>query len=160
MFYSLKTLTSTLCAGVVLLSAPSAQAARTTGDDAVYTYTDGTEICDQLAGREKARCENVMTNSRRRLQIRQASVESSRGNGITARERRRVFENRPQRNIRRVGSANLSRLRQHNRDGGNARRQIQHRDEQARDACRGLESTEKYECVRANWRGLSRGNTR
>lgn len=130
-------------------SAPLASAAETTANP---------NRCENLAGREKSRCEYVFQHSGR-LRVRAAARSPQRRNN-TVRDRRVIRTSTTQSNIRRIGNHDLARLRRHDKDGGRSRRYINMRDEMAREACKDLESTEKYQCIRTNWRGLSRGNTR
>ena len=113
--------------------------------------------CNELAGREKDRCETIHRRVER-LRLRQTANTYDRGN--TLREQRILRPTTQPTSIRRTNQPNLSRLRRHDRDGGNARRLINRRDAEARAQCRGFDSTERYQCIRENWRNLSRGNTR
>ena len=115
--------------------------------------------CDAVAGREKLRCEFI-NNRVERLRFRQ--IRNTYERGSTMREQRvlRRQQNYGENTIRRVRGYDMSRLRTHNRDGGNARRLINMRDEQARKACRSAEPTERSQCIREQWRALRRGNTR
>lgn len=127
------------------------------------TFTGAIEAsnarCNQLAGREKARCINI--NKRvERLRLRQTTNTYQRGS--TQREQRVLArqQNHERNSTERIRGFDMNRLRSHNRDGGNARRLINSRDEQARGACRLVDATEKSECIRMQWKGLRRGNTR
>lgn len=113
--------------------------------------------CKNLSGREKSRCLYVLEHSGR-LRVSTPLNAVSRSN--TVRDQRVIRRSVTTSNIRRIGDYNLSRLRRHSQKGGRARRLINRKDELARDACKYLESTAKYQCIRAGWRGLSRGNTR
>lgn len=113
--------------------------------------------CERTAGRERLRCE-FTHDSEERIRFKTSRFGFTRGH--TLRENRHVSKNRPARDIRRIGSKNLERLRRHNRDGGRSRRMIQNKEEGARSKCKNLEGTEKYLCIRNNWRGASRGETR
>ena len=117
----------------------------------------GAARCQELSGREKSRCMYVLEHSGR-LRVSAPLNAVSRSN--TVRDQRVIRKSTTKSNIRRIGNYNLSRLRRHNQNGGNARRLINSRDEFARDTCKYLEGTAKYICIRAGWRGLSRGNTR
>lgn len=143
---------SALVLALLATSVPTASA---------LVYTDPIRAsrarCDQLAGREKDRC-TFINNRIERLRLRQAQTEVTRTN--TLRDRRQILNNVPRTNIRRIGNYDLQRLRQHDRDGGNARRMIKLRNEAARGACDHLEGTEKYTCIRTNSRQTSRGQTR
>jgi hypothetical protein len=137
-------------AALLVTTVPTAQAAR-------GTLRAADRRCERTAGREKDRCKFI--NARiERLRFRHARVGYQRGHLL--REMRHVSKNRPVRDIRRIGNPNLARLRRHNRNGGNARRLINIRDEKARSKCADLRSTEKYLCIRNVTRASSRGNTR
>ena len=113
--------------------------------------------CNRTAGRERDRCKYVNSRTER---LRFTNSRNGYTRGHTLREMRHVSKNRPATDIRRIGSANLARLRRHNRMGGNARRLINTRDENARTACEQLRGTEKYMCIRGRTRAFHRGETR
>lgn len=147
---SLKSITSSALVGVLFFAAAPATFAN--GRNQV-----GVARCQNLSGREKSRCMYTLEHSGR-LRVDSPLNAVSRSN--TVRDQRVIRRNTTRSNIRRIGDHNLTRLRRHSQDGGRARRMINRKDETARDACRYLEGTEKYQCIRAGWRGLSRGNTR
>ncbi|MDA1292651.1 MAG: hypothetical protein O3A81_02630 [bacterium] len=113
--------------------------------------------CENTAGRENIRCKYVNSKTER---LRYSNSRNGYLRTHTLRERRHVSKNRPSTDIRRIGSEDLARIRRHNRDGGNARRLINRRDENARAKCESLESTAKYMCIRAQTRASNRGETR
>lgn len=113
--------------------------------------------CDRVAGREKDRCLSIAKRNQR-LRLRQARNTYTRGQ--TQRERRSLQQFNRNTNIRRRGNADLSRLRAHDTTGVSARRLINRRDEDARNACRGLDGTAKYLCIRTETRAARRGNVR
>ncbi|MBM3231285.1 hypothetical protein FJZ28_03070 [Candidatus Peregrinibacteria bacterium] len=114
--------------------------------------------CMELAGREKTRC---LTVHRRNDRLRLQNVGDRIPQARTIRERRVIITNKPATNIRRIGTYDLERLRTHNRDGGNARRQVKSRADSARDACKGItDKGEQSLCIRDHWRQLSKGQTR
>ena len=113
--------------------------------------------CERTVGREASRCKFVNSRTER---LRYNNSRNSYTRGHTLREMRHVSKNRPATDVRRIGSENLQRLRRHNRMGGNARRMINTRDENARAKCEGLVSTARYMCIRAQTRASNRGETR
>ena len=148
--FLMKTCSAFFAAAILFTSVPTAHALR-------GTLRNADRRCERTAGREKDRCRFV--NARiERLRFRHVRMGVTRGHLL--REMRHVSKNRPVRDIRRIGNHNLARLRRHNRNGGNARRLINRRDERARDKCKSLRSTEKYRCIRNVTRASSRGNTR
>lgn len=128
----------------LLTAAPSAFA---------YIYTSPIDAsrarCTEVAGRERDRC-NFIHNRIERLRLRQSQNSYKRGQ--TLREQRSVAKNKPATNLRRIGNSDLIELRQRAHGGMNPRRAINRADEAARSACEGLESTEKYTCIRRELR--------
>lgn len=145
-----KTCSTVFIAALMITTIPTAHAARGT------LRTTETR-CANTAGREAARCKYVNSKTERQ---RYRNSRNSYTRGHTLREMRHVSKNRPATDIRRIGTANLVRLRHHNRMGGNARRLINSRDENARAKCESLQSTAKYMCIRAKTRASNRGETR
>lgn len=116
--------------------------------------------CSQQAGRAQARCLSIHQRvGRLRLRQLQTPIKQE---PVTLRQQRilRRQQNQGENNIRRVRGFDMNRLRMHNRDGGNARRLINNRDEQARAVCNNIPREEKSECIRNQWKALRRGNTR
>lgn len=145
-----KTCSALFIAVLMISTVPTAQAARGT------LRTTETR-CSNTAGREAARCKYVNSKTER---LRYRNSRNGYTRGHTLREMRHVSKNRPATDIRRIGTESLARLRMHNRSGGNARRLINTRDENARAKCELLESTAKYMCIRAQTRASNRGETR
>ncbi len=137
-------------AAILLTTVPTAQAAR-------GTLRAAERRCDRTAGRELARCKYVNSKTERQ---RYRNSRNGYTRGHTLREMRHLPKNRPATDIRRIGTPDLARLRRHNRNGGNARRLINNRDEKARTKCEELRSTAKYMCIRAETRASNRGETR
>ena len=150
MNFSCKTLSAGALVSALFFTAVPLSSAR--------TVTANANRCEHLAGRERDRCQYVVEHAGR-LRVRAATRSEIRRNN-TLRDKRVIRTNTSTSNIRRIGDYNLQRLRQHSQDGGNSRRLINRRDEAARSACEDLEGTAQALCVRANWRALSRGNTR
>ncbi|MBT5236803.1 hypothetical protein HOL63_00345 [Candidatus Peregrinibacteria bacterium] len=147
---SLKTMASSALIGVLFFASTPLTGAES-------RKAAGAARCQELSGREKSRCMYVLEHSGR-LRVSAPLNAVSRSN--TVRDSRVIRRSTTTSNIRRIGNYNLSRLRRHSQDGGNARRMINSRDEFARNACKYLEGTAQSMCIRAGWRGLSRGNTR
>ena len=112
--------------------------------------------CDQVTGREQQRCLSI-ANRNERLRLRQARNTYQRGQ--TLREQRVLTRFNRNTNIRRRGNERLT-IRTHDTMGVSARRLINRRDEEARNACNGLEGTAKYLCIRTETRSARRGNVR
>jgi hypothetical protein len=109
----------------------------------------GIERCQQMTGREQSRCIYVLEHSGR-LRVRATTKAVTRSS--TVRQRRVIRQNTITSNVRRRGDKGLVQLKRHYQAGGNARRQINTRDEAARDSCKFLEGTKKYTCIRKNLR--------
>jgi len=112
--------------------------------------------CDEVAGREKSRC-NYVNDRIGRFRLRQSTATTTRGH--TAREQRILRKDQHTTTFR-FGTTNLLRLRQHDKNGGNARRMIVEKDAAARAKCEDLKGTAKYQCVRTNTFNSAKGNTR
>ena len=112
--------------------------------------------CNEVAGREKSRCE-FFNNRIGRFRLRQSTSTTTRGH--TSREQR-ILRKDQHTTVFRFGTANMARLRQHDRNGGNARRMITEKDAAARAKCEDLEGTVKYQCIRTNTFNSAKGNTR
>lgn len=95
--------------------------------------------CEQLAGREKDRCESIHRRVQR-LRLRQTANTYDRGN--TMREQRVLRTTTQSSNIRRINEYDMNRLRRYDTNGVNPRRLIRRRDEEARSKCDDLEGTE------------------
>jgi len=135
---------------ILATTVPTAEAAR-------GTLRSTETRCEDTSGREAARCKYVNSKTER---LRYRNSRNGYTRGHTLREMRHTSKNRPATDIRRIGTPNLARLRRHNRNGGNARRLINNRDENARTKCEELRSTAKYMCIRAQTRASNRGETR
>ena len=77
--------------------------------------------------------------------------------GNTLREQRTIPKTEYRKDIRRRGRENLQRFRKAKQ--GRARSLISRQVEQAREQCRSLEGTEKYQCIRENMRKARRTRT-
>ncbi len=146
-----KTCSAFFAAAILFSSTPLVHATGTT------TLRAAERRCARTAGREQARCKFVNSRTER---LRYTNSRNGYTRGHTLREMRHVSKNRPATDIRRIGSPNLARLRRHNRNGGNARRLINTRDENARTACEQLRGTNRYMCIRGRTRAFHRGETR
>ena len=115
-----------------------------------------TNRCFQLAGREKTRC-NYTASRSARLRIRTAGRSIVKNKAVrrnnTLRDARVIRRNITKSDVRRIGIKGLERIRRHNKGGGRSRRIINTREQNARKACRYLKGTEKYQCIRKEWRG-------
>ena len=140
-------------AALLFTSVPLAHA----GGEGGRTLRSSERRCERTSGRERERCKYDNSNTERQ---RYRNSRNSYTRGHTLREMRHVSKNRPATDIRRIGTPNLARLRRHNRNGGNARRMINRRDDYARSKCENLRSTEKYMCIRRETRASNRGETR
>ena len=150
--YVTKACSAFFVSALLFTSVPTAQAS-----GGGMTLRASERRCERTSGRELARCKYVNSKTERQ-RYRNSRNSYSRGN--TLREMRHVSKNRPATDIRRIGSQNLARLRRHNRNGGNARRMLNTRDDNARAKCEDLRGTEKYMCIRRETRASNRGETR
>lgn len=113
--------------------------------------------CEQVTGREKDRCESIHRRVER-LRLRQTTKTYTRGN--TLREQRVLLPTTKTTNIRRTNQVDMSRLRTHDGSRGNSRRLINIRDESARSTCKDVPLTEKSQCIRDQWKSITRGNVK